>query len=104
MPLLRPPDPQVPKRKLYVRSEEPLAVTLDRYAEFLGTTCIDHIVNQALEFVFQKDGNFKEWIAQNPPPVPPLTLGQKKRPRSGLNSTPARPGPHGSELQEARRL
>jgi len=52
MPLLRPPDPQVPKRKLYVRIEEPLAVTLDRYAEFLGTACIDHIVNQALEFVF----------------------------------------------------
>ena len=97
-------DPQVPKTKFNVRSEEPLAVTLDRYAEFLGTTCIDHIVNQALEFGLQKDGNFKEWIAQNPPPRPPLTLGQKKRPRSGLNSAPARPGPHGSELQEARGL
>ena len=63
MPLLRPPDPQVPKRKFYVRIEEPLAATLDRYAEFLGTTGIDHVVNQALEFVFRKDGDFKEWQA-----------------------------------------
>ena len=50
MPLLRPPDPQVPKRKFYVRIEESLAVTLDRYAGFPGTT----------EFVFRKDSDFKE--------------------------------------------
>ncbi len=104
MPLLRPPDPQVPKRKFSVRIEEPLAFTLDRYAEFLGTTGIDHVINQALEFVFRKDSDFKEWLSQNPEPAPLRTLGRKKKTRSVLNSTPAGPGPHESELEQGRRL
>lgn len=104
MPLLRPPDPQVPKRKFYVRIEEPLAVTLDRYAEFLGTTGIDHVVNQALEFVFRKDSDFKGWLSQNPQPAARQTLKQNKKTRSVLNATPARPGPDESEPEEARRL
>ena len=104
MPLLKPPDPQVPKRKLYVRIEEPLAITLDRYAEFLGTTGIDHVVNQALELVFRKDSNFKEWLSQHPQPAPRQTLGHKKKTRSVLNSTPARSGSHESDLDEARSL
>jgi hypothetical protein len=104
MPLLRPPDPQVPKRKFYVRIEEPLAVTLDRYAEFLGATGIDHVVNQALEFVFRKDGDFKDWLSQNPQPAPRRTLSQRKKARSSvLNSNPAH-GPHEPELEEASRL
>jgi hypothetical protein len=37
MPLLRPADPQVLKKNFYLRIEESLAVTLDRYAEFFGT-------------------------------------------------------------------
>ena len=37
MPLLKPPEPQIAMRKFYVRIEEPLAVTMERYAEFLGT-------------------------------------------------------------------
>jgi hypothetical protein len=69
MPLLRPPDPKVPTRKVYVRIDEPLAITLDRYAQFLGTTGIDHIVNQALELVFRKDTDFKEWLARHPEPA-----------------------------------
>jgi hypothetical protein len=104
MPLLRPPDPQVPRRKFYVRIEEPLAATLDRYAEFLGTTGIDHVVNQALEFVFRKDSDFKEWLSQNPQPAPRRTLSQRKKAGSVLNSTPAQRGPNDPELEEARRL
>jgi hypothetical protein len=79
MPLLRRPDPKVPTRKVYVRIDEPLAITLDRYAEFLGTTGIDHIVNQALELVFRKDSDFKEWLAQHPEPAPLGDLGTKKQ-------------------------
>ena len=37
MPLLKPPEPQIAMRKFYVRIEEPLALTMERYAEFLGT-------------------------------------------------------------------
>ena len=103
MPLLRPPDPQIPTRKFYIRIEEPLAVTLDRYAEFLGTTGIDHVINQALEFVFRKDGDFKEWLSQNPHPGQRRALGQRKKAKSVLHSTPAEDR-NETELEEARSL
>lgn len=68
MPLLKPPDPKIPTRKYYVHIEEPLALTMERYAEFLGTQSVEHVVAQALEFVFRKDTDFKEWLAQHPEP------------------------------------
>jgi hypothetical protein len=37
MPLLKPPEPQIAMRKFFIRIEEPLALTMERYAEFLGT-------------------------------------------------------------------
>jgi hypothetical protein len=37
MPLLKPPEPQIAVRKFFIRIEEPLALTMERYAEFLGT-------------------------------------------------------------------
>ncbi len=101
MPLLRPPDPQIPKRKSYVGIEEPLALTLDRYVELLGTTGIHHFVNQALEFVFRKDGDCKEWLSQT---APRPTLSQSKKTRSVLNSTPAQHVADETEPEEARRL
>jgi len=91
MRLLRPPEPQTPKRRLYIRIEEPLAITLDRYAEFLGTTGRDHSVNQALEFAFRKDGDFKEWLL--PQPAPRRPPGPRKKTNSVQNSDSARHGP-----------
>src|SRR3954463_1506146 len=86
MPLLRPPDPTIPSRKFYVRIEEPLAITLDRYAEFLGTDGVDHVVNQALEFVFRKDTDFKEWLSQKRDPAVRRNSGQRKKPKSSVTS------------------
>ena len=103
MPLLRPPDPKVPARKFYVRIEEPLALTLDRYAEFLGTTGIDHVVNQALEFVFRKDTDFKEWLAQHPESALRKNLGQRKTSRSSLNTTTVAAGGAATHVEEAIR-
>lgn len=103
MPLLRPPDPQVPKRKFYVRIGEPLAETLDRYAEFLGATGIDHVINQALEFVFRKDGDFKEWLSQNPQPGARRALNHRKKAKCDLNSTAAERG-HETQPEDARSL
>ncbi len=37
MPLLKPPEPQTAMRKFFIRIEEPLALNMERYAEFLGT-------------------------------------------------------------------
>jgi hypothetical protein len=66
MPLLKPPEPQLAVRRFYVRIEEPLALTMECYAEFLGTASIDHVVTQALQFIFKRDSQFKSWLAQNP--------------------------------------
>jgi len=44
MPLLKPPEPVITQRRYYVRIEEPLAQTMQRYAEFLGTPSIDHVI------------------------------------------------------------
>jgi hypothetical protein len=69
MPLLKPPEPQIAMRKFYVRIEEPLALTMERYAEFLGTDNRDHVVSQALQFIFKRDSQFKSWLEQNPVPT-----------------------------------
>ena len=78
MPLLKPPDPEIPTRKFYVRINEPLAATLDRYSEFLGAEGIDHVVNQALEFVFRKDSDFKQWLTEHPEPTPKRTSNRRQ--------------------------
>jgi hypothetical protein len=55
MPLLKPPEQQIATRKFFVRIEEPLALTMERYTEFLGTDNLDHVVGQALQFNFKRD-------------------------------------------------
>jgi len=39
---------------------------MERYAEFIGARSADHVISQALEFVFKKDGDFREWLEKNP--------------------------------------
>ena len=46
MPLLKPPEPVVIARRYYLRIEESLAHTMERYAEFLGTDNLDHVVSR----------------------------------------------------------
>jgi hypothetical protein len=70
MPLLKPPEPKTATRKLYVGLEEPLALTMERYAEFLGAHSLDHVVSQALQFIFKRDAQFKLWLEQNPQAAP----------------------------------
>ena len=82
MPLLKPPEPQIAMRKFYVRIEEPLALTMERYAEFLGTDNVDHVISQALQFIFKRDSQFKSWLEQNPEPTP-----KPVKPRAGSKST-----------------
>lgn len=66
MALLKPPEPTVAKRKYYIRLDEPLATTMERYAEFIGAHTADHVISQALEFVFKKDTDFRDWLQKNP--------------------------------------
>lgn len=80
MPLLKPPEPQIATRKFFIRIEEPLAVTMERYAEFLGTDNLDHVVGQALQFIFKRDTQFKSWLARNPE-AKPGPARSKNRPK-----------------------
>ena len=70
MPLLKPPEPVITQRRYHLRIQESLAHTMERYAEFLGTPSIDHVVAQALQFIFKRDSQFKSWLEQNPEPTP----------------------------------
>jgi hypothetical protein len=65
MPPLKPPEPQIAMRKLFMRIEE-MTLTMKRYAEFLGTDNLDHVVSQALQFIFKRASQFKSWLGQNP--------------------------------------
>jgi hypothetical protein len=97
MPLLRPPEPTVPKRKYYIRLDEPLAAAMERYAEFIGGHTADHIISQALEFVFKKDTDFREWLEKNPMRGSEPSLRKANRTRRGETAKAA----DTSERQEA---
>ena len=66
MALLKPELPKPSKRDYCIRLEERLALTLERYAEFLGATSNSYVISQALELVFQRDADFKQWLRLNP--------------------------------------
>ena len=66
MPLLKAPEPQLATRRLYLRIDESLAQTAERYADFLGTDKLDHVVSQALAFIFKRDAQFKQWLTERP--------------------------------------
>jgi hypothetical protein len=86
MPLLKPPAPEIPKRKYYIRVEEPLAAKLEKYAEFLGARTIDHVIGQALDFVFRKDTEFAAWLADHSEPAPSndsRAVRRKPKPNGG---------------------
>jgi hypothetical protein len=88
MPLLKPPAPEIPKRKYYVRIEEPLAAKMERYAAFLGAKTIDHVIGQALDFIFRKDGEFNAWLADQPE-TSQVTATNSVRRRPKANGTGA---------------
>ena len=73
MPLLKPPEPQLATRRLYLRIDESLAQTAEHYAEFLGTNKLDHVISQALEFIFKRDSQFKRWLTEHPSHSSPST-------------------------------
>jgi hypothetical protein len=86
MPLLKPPAPEIPKRKYYIRIEEPLAARMEKYAEFLGARTIDHVIGQALDFVFRKDTEFNAWLTDQLE-TSPVTEPKPVRRRAKANGT-----------------
>ena len=83
MPLIQSPDPKPRRTKLTLRLDEPLARTVHRYAEFIRATN-EYVIAQALNYFFERDQEFKQWLAAHPNSV------ARTRPRTpSLNSTAA---------------
>jgi predicted transcriptional regulator len=61
MSVLKAPPKQPRNATLQIRVDEELKLKLDRYAEFLDSTAA-YVVSEALKLVFNKDGEFKEWL------------------------------------------
>jgi len=97
MPLLKPPKTPVSKRKYYIRLDEPLALTMERYAEFIGANSADHVITQALELVFKKDSDFRDWLEKNPA----RGSGSSLRKPSAIQRRDSAKAPDTPERQEA---
>jgi hypothetical protein len=48
MPLLKPPEPVITQRRYYLRIEDSLAQTMQRYAEFMGSDNLDQLTSFSL--------------------------------------------------------
>jgi Isoprenylcysteine carboxyl methyltransferase (ICMT) family len=84
MPLPKPPEPVIAQRRYYVRIEEPLALTMERSAEFLGTNNLDQVGSQDPQFIFIRDSQIKSWLERHPEPTPKPT--RSKASSKGFNS------------------
>lgn len=83
MALLKKPAPVIKKRQYHIRIDEPLADKAERYAEFIDGN-IDHVVSEALDYIFKKDSQFNEWLAKHPTPA---TAAQAETPKGKPNGT-----------------
>ncbi len=92
MPLLNRPNPIIPQRQYRVRIDEPLAVTMERYAEFLDGSSVDYVIGEALTFVFKKDTEFKDWLAQHPQTSPVAQAEASKVKPNGTIAAQKAPG------------
>ena len=88
MPLLNPPKPEIPKRKYYVKIDEPLAITMEKYAKFIKTDSIDHVIAQALDFVFRRDTDFKAWLTDGSGSEPSSPAKTKREKPAGRRKQP----------------
>ena len=91
MPLLSPPTPEIPKRKYFVKIDEPLAITMEKYAEFIKADSMDHVIAQALDFVFRRDTDFKAWLAD----------GAGTAPSPAAKTKPAKPAAREKQPESA---
>jgi hypothetical protein len=71
MPVLKSPPKQVRSATIQVRVEEAISLRLRKYAEFIDCSPA-YVVSEALRLLFNKDSEFREWMAKcaNDPPSP----------------------------------
>jgi hypothetical protein len=86
MALLKKPAPVITRRQFHIRIDEPLAIKAERYAEFIEAKTIDHVVSEALDYVFKKDSQFIDWLAKHPAPA---SKPEPEAPKAKPNGTMA---------------
>jgi hypothetical protein len=71
MPVLKSPPKLIRSATIQVRVEEAISLRLRKYAEFIDCSPA-YVVSEALRLLFNKDSEFREWMAKhaNDPPSP----------------------------------
>jgi hypothetical protein len=64
MPVLKSPPKQIRSATIQVRVEEVISLKLRKYAEFIDCSPA-YVVSEALRLLFNKDNEFREWVAQH---------------------------------------
>lgn len=95
MPLIQAPSPQAKKIKVTHRLDEPLLCKVRRYAEFIRAKN-DYVITQALNYFFDQDTEFADWLAAHP--APPATSRKQGKPKGSASlSDRARPASSSSK-------
>jgi hypothetical protein len=71
MPVLKSPPKQIRSATIQVRVEEVISYRLRKYTEFIDCSPA-YVVSEALKLLFNKDNEFREWLAQHPDDSRPL--------------------------------
>lgn len=66
MPLIQPKPMPPQKQTVALRLEVSTFAALKRYAAFLGTRDLSHVVTGSLEKIFNADREYKTWLKDHP--------------------------------------
>jgi hypothetical protein len=86
MPVLKAPPKFIRNATIQVRVEEEIDSKLRKYAEFIGSTPA-FVVAELLKLVFNKDAEFREWLAQHGD-QPGVSLTENLNPREPAHLKP----------------
>jgi hypothetical protein len=84
MPLIQAPSAEPKKVKVTYPLDEPLLYKVRRYAEFIRAKN-DYVFTEALNYFFDQDTEFADWLAAHP--APPAT--SRKRDKAKGSASPS---------------
>jgi hypothetical protein len=84
MPLIQAPSVEPKKVKVTHRLDEPLLYKVRRYAEFIRAKN-DYVITEALNYFFDQDSDFAEWLAAHPAPSATARRREKAKPTSSFS-------------------
>jgi len=84
-PLIPPPPLPPKKRTVNARLREDIFEDLKRYVVYANGGDFSHFINEGLKMVFDKDENFRPWVAAHPETI---TETRKKKPHGKPQPSP----------------